>query len=179
MRITAGVMRGRTLRVPDIEGLRPTPSRAREALFNILGSVQGFSVLDLFAGSGIMGLEALSRGAKHVVSMEEHAEACKAMNRIQQGWSLDAWQIKQGALPHILPSASHFDFIYADPPYGKGLAEQVPVWLSKQGVSYDILVIEEASRSRLRWKPAFMPNKSRKYSETTLYFFQPDIEVGI
>jgi len=172
-------MRGRTLRVPDIEGLRPTPSRAREALFNMLGDIQDFSILDLFAGSGIMGLEALSRGAKHAVSIEADAEACKAMKSIQQDWSVDAWEIKQGTLPHALPKHMHFDFIYADPPYAKGLAEQVPAWLAKHAISYDVLVVEEATRTRLQWKPEFMPSKSRKYSETTLYFFQPDIEVGI
>ena len=172
-------MRGRTLRVPDIEGLRPTPSRAREALFNILGDIQNFSILDLFAGSGIIALEALSRGASSALSIEADTQACKAMEMIQQDWGLDEWAVQQGALPHALPTATHFNIIYADPPYGKGLAEQVPLWLSKQGITFDTLVIEEATRSNLKWKQACQPTKSRKYSETTLYFFQAGIEGDI
>ena len=172
-------MRGRTLRVPDIEGLRPTPSRAREALFNILGDIQDCSILDLFAGSGIVALEALSRGASSALSIEVDAQACKAMKTIQEDWDLNAWAVQQGALPHVLPTAKHFNIIYADPPYGKGLAEQIPLWLSKQGITFDTLVIEEATRSNLKWKQACQPTKSRKYSETTLYFFEAGIEGDI
>ncbi len=172
-------MRGRTLRVPDIEGLRPTPSRAREALFNILGDIQNYTVLDLFAGSGVMSLEALSRGAAQALSLEADKKACTAMQKVQSDWCVEGWTIQKGVLPKTLPSDTHFDFIYADPPYAKGLAEQVPVWLEKHHITFDLLVIEEASRTKLEWKEGYLPNKSRKYSETTLYFFQPDIEVAV
>ncbi len=172
-------MRGRTLRVPDIEGLRPTPSRAREALFNILGDIENYTILDLFAGSGMMALEALSRGASSALSIDMDRRACKAMKAIQRDWHLDAWRVRQGSLPHALPAATHFNIIYADPPYGKGLAEQVPLWLSKQGITFDTLVIEEATRAHLKWKQAYQPSASRKYGETILYFFQAGIEGDI
>lgn len=171
-------MRGRTMRVPDIEGLRPTSSRAREALFNILGDIQGFSVLDLFAGSGVMGLEALSRGASSLISIEADRAACQAMKLIQETWHIEPWTIHCGSLPKALPEPQHFDFIYADPPYAKGLAEQVPVWLEKKGIRYDRLVIEESSQSRPQWKTQ-RPVQQRKYSETTLYFFELDKETNI
>ena len=164
-------MRGRTMRVPDIEGLRPTPSRVREALFNILGDLQGVSMLDLFAGSGVIGIEALSRGASSVLSIESDRTACQAMKVIQESWGIEGWMIQSGSLPKALPAEQHFDFIFADPPYNTGLAAQVPAWLAKQGISYTNLVIEESSRSRMQWKQNIMPMQERKYSETTLYFF--------
>jgi len=170
-------MRGRTLRVPEIEGLRPTPSRVREALFNILGDIQGSSVLDLFSGSGVMSLEALSRGAAHAQSIEENHDACKAMQSIHETWHLDGWQILRGTLPRALPEQTHFDVIYADPPYNKGLAEQVPKWLHQKGITFNTLVIEESSRTKVKWAADAMPDQVRKYSETTLYFFRRDIEV--
>lgn len=159
------------MRVPDIEGLRPTPSRVREALFNILGDMQGASVLDLFAGSGVIGLEALSRGAASVVSIESDRNACQAMKLIQESWAISGWSIQSGSLPKALPQGQHFDFIFADPPYDTGLAAQVPAWLAKHNIQYSNLVIEESSRSRPQWKHDILPVQARKYSETTLYFF--------
>jgi len=170
-------MRGRTLRVPEIEGLRPTPSRVREALFNILGDIQGYSVLDLFSGSGIISLEALSRGAIHAQSIEEDQDACKAMRSVQTSWNVEGWNITRGTLPRGLPEQTHFDVIYADPPYNKGLAEQVPKWLHQKGITYNTLVIEESSRTKLKWAADALPSQVRKYSETSLYFFQRDIEI--
>jgi len=169
-------MRGRTMRVPDIEGLRPTPSRVREALFNILGDLHGASVLDLFAGSGVIGLEALSRGASSVLSIESNRTACQAMKVIEASWNIEGWTIQAGSLPKALPTGQHFDFIFADPPYNTGLAAQIPAWLAKQGITYEHLVIEESSRSRLQWKQDILPVQARKYSETTLYFFAANME---
>jgi len=171
-------MRGRTMRVPDIEGLRPTPSRVREALFNILGDLQGASVLDLFAGSGVISLEALSRGASSVLSIESDRTACQAMKVIQESWGTEGWTIQSASLPKALPTGQHFDFIFADPPYNTGLAAQIPAWLAKQDISYTNLVIEESSRSRLQWKQDIWPVQSRKYSETTLYFFAANTETS-
>ena len=171
-------MRGRTMRVPDIDGLRPTPSRVREALFNILGDLQGASVLDLFAGSGVIGLEALSRGASSVLSIESNRTACQAMKVIEESWGIEGWSVQSASLPKALPAGQHFDFIFADPPYNTGLAAQIPAWLAKQGITYGDLVIEESSRSRLQWKQEILPVQARKYSETTLYFFAGNTEAS-
>ena len=169
-------MRGRVMHVPDIEGLRPTPSRVREALFNIVGDLEGMNMLDLFAGSGVIGLESLSRGAKAVTSIEVDRNACQAMRVVQASWQVDGWNIQAGKLPQALPHGLHFDFIFADPPYNKGLAEQVPAWLAKEEISYNMLVIEESSHSRLTWKQGFAPTKQRKYGASTLYFFEQAME---
>ena len=165
-------MRGRTMHVPDIEGLRPTPSRVREALFNMLGNMDGLSVLDLFAGSGVMSLEAISRGATSVTSIESNRKACQAMRKIEQDWQVPHWHIQQGTLPNALPTEQYFDVVFADPPYAKGVAEQVPSWLRKNNITYNQLVIEESSRAKLNWQEGDIPFKQRKYSETTLYFFE-------
>lgn len=164
-------MRGRVMQVPDIQGLRPTPSKVRQALFNMLGDVHGKSFLDLFAGSGVMSIEALSRGTASAQSIEAESKACLAMKHLQTAWQIEGWHIRKGALPHVLPTSEHFDIIYADPPYGQGLAEKVPQWLAEQGITFNTLVIEEASRVNVAWSVEMLPIKQRKYGETTLYFF--------
>ncbi len=169
-------MRGRKLVVPDIKGLRPSSSRVREALFNILGDMNGDSVLDLFAGSGIIALEALSRGATTVLSIESHAKACHAMRVIQSNWGVEGWVIQRGSIPQALPCGTHFNLIYADPPYGQGIAEQVGFWLRERNITFDTLVVEESSRNEMVWMAGDSPYQIRKYGETTLYFFQPHIE---
>jgi 16S rRNA (guanine966-N2)-methyltransferase len=178
MRITAGEMRGRTMKVPEIEDLRPTASRVREALFNIIGDVHEMSILDLFSGSGVIGIEALSRGAGQVLSIEGSRAACQAMMAVREAWNIESWTIQAGKLPQALPSNKHFEVVFADPPYGKGLAEQVPGWLEKAGVTYDLLVVEEASRTVMKWKKGVVPSKQRKYGESTLYFFEPEEDVA-
>ncbi len=163
-------MRGRVMKVPDIEGLRPTSSRVREAVFNSLGDVQGLSFLDLFAGSGVMALEALSRGVTSAYSLEQNRQACQAMRVLEEAWSVEHWNISTGILPHALSTLpSHFDIIYADPPYQQGFAAQIIPWLSNASITYQSLIIEEASAAHITW--AEPPYKQRQYGESTLYFF--------
>ncbi|MDQ6989914.1 MAG: 16S rRNA (guanine(966)-N(2))-methyltransferase RsmD [Mariprofundaceae bacterium] len=170
MRITAGKMRGRVLQVPDVRGLRPTSSRVREAVFNILGDMHGLSFLDLFSGSGVMALEALSRGASQAQSIEENHQACAAMRDIEQAWQVQNWTITQGTIPKVFQAtSSHFDVIYADAPYQQGFAEQLAPWLAQAGITYRTFIIEEASKTSLTWTQ--QPFQQRKYGESTLYFF--------
>lgn len=164
-------MRGRVMQVIDIKGLRPTPSKVRQALFNMLGDMDGLSFLDLFAGSGVMSIEALSRGAVSAYSIEDNHKACAAMKHIQTDWHIDGWHIHQGSLPQVLPE-QHFDIVYADPPYEQGFAAQIPQWLSQKNITFKTLVIEEASRANVAWLAELMPIKQRKYGDTTLYFFE-------
>lgn len=176
MRITAGTHRGRVLHVPDLAGLRPTPSRVREALFNVLGDINGWHMLDLFAGSGIMAIEALSRGAESAISIEQQHQACQLMQDCSHQLNLNGWQIHKGALPSALSRIenSTFDLVFADPPYHQNLAEKIPLWLDEHGIQCQQLVIEEASRAKPVWPESWTLTRSRRYGDTTLHFLKND-----
>lgn len=172
MRITAGSFRGRKLAAPDIQGLRPTPAKVRQALFNMLGDIHGQCVLELFSGSGVMALEALSRGAASVISIEQHPKAIRAMQRIQQDWPVEHWQLLPFSVEKGLAqlSARHFDLIFADPPYATGLSESVPLWLGQHHITCEQLVIEESSKHTPHWSGGWQLFQSRSYGDTCLHF---------
>jgi len=127
VRIIGGAWRGRRLAFPDVEGLRPTPDRVRETLFNWLGQrLDGLRCLDLFAGSGALGLEAASRGAALVTLVEANAAACAALQthcRI-----LDATQVRvvrAEASAWIKTATGSYDVIFLDPPFALDLLQPV------------------------------------------------------
>ena len=119
VRIIGGEWRSRKLPVPDVNGLRPTPDRVRETLFNWLAPViAGARCLDLFAGSGVLGFEALSRGASYAMLIDNAADVIKTLQ--EQKIKLNAQQadIYQAKIPEQLPSAKQsFDIVFLDPPY--------------------------------------------------------------
>ena len=127
MRIIAGEWRGRNLVAPKGDITRPTADRTRETLFNMLtsrlGSFDELSVLDLFAGSGALGLEALSRGAAECLFVEQDAEAVKAIK--ENVAKLDARpraSVQQGSVMSLGPAKAPHDLIFLDPPYFTGAA---------------------------------------------------------
>ncbi len=129
VRINAGVWRSRLLKFPDVEGLRPTPERVRQTVFNWLGQdLTGKTCLDLFAGTGAMGFEALSRNAKSVTMIEQSGIAFKALN--QNKTLLNASEmliLQQDALVFLSQNKQLFDIIFCDPPYNKAwLAQLLP-----------------------------------------------------
>ena len=134
VRIIGGEWRRRVLRFPDSEGLRPTPDRVRETLFNWLGQdLDGWHCLDLFAGSGALGFEAASRGAARVV-MIEHGP--KVMAALQQNAELlkasGVLEIKRAdALQYLSSTSLKFDLIFLDPPYHKGWIPRLEPLLAK------------------------------------------------
>lgn len=127
VRIIGGQYRRRLLDFPDADGLRPTPDRVRETLFNWLGQdLPGWICLDLFAGSGALGFEAASRGAARVVMIERDAKAIRALeaNRAMLGANqLDILRVD--ALAWLANSRESFDLIFVDPPFDSGLAATV------------------------------------------------------
>ncbi len=167
-------MRGRVISVPNLPGLRPTPSKVRQALFNILGPVDGFQMLDLYAGSGIMALEALSRGAAMATSIEQDRRAVKALqqNREKLGLSQQTWRITAAGVERALSAQAgeSFDLIFADPPYAQGFAEALPALLAQHGVRCGQLVIEESSRIQPNWPSGWICRQSRRYGDTSLHF---------
>jgi 16S rRNA (guanine966-N2)-methyltransferase len=127
MRVIAGSFRGRKLKSPKGLATRPVLARVREALFNILGDIAGFSVLDLYAGSGAIGIEALSRGAGTLVLVESGYKQCRLIHENLNLFGKEAVVIHSSVLPALKRLRSRgavFDFIFADPPYEKGLAQQ-------------------------------------------------------
>ena len=123
LRIIGGTWRGRKLRFPSVPGLRPTPDRVRETLFNWLQqNMVGLNCLDLYAGSGALGFEAASRGAIKVVQVERDGEACAALKRHCS--VLDAPQIEviqQDVTRFLAGRANPFDVVFLDPPFQQNL----------------------------------------------------------
>lgn len=129
IRIIGGLFKGRKLDVIDMEGLRPTTDRVRETVFNWLGErTSGAKVLDLFAGSGALGLEALSRGAADLTLVEKDADTASLLkNQVATlpAAAGEARVVTQDALTYLtnLPSEPTFDLIFLDPPFGSDLLE--------------------------------------------------------
>ncbi len=125
LRVIGGAWRGRLLRFPDAPGLRPTPDRARETLFNWLGQrLDGQVCLDAFAGSGALGFEAASRGAARVLMLDSDARVCDALRRNAQ--ALDARQVdieRADALAWLARPGEAFDLIFLDPPFALDLLQ--------------------------------------------------------
>lgn len=119
VRIIAGKWRGRRLKVPDVKNVRPTPDRVRETLFNWLAPIiPEAHCLDLFAGSGVLGFEALSRGAKQVVMVDQSKEVITLLKEECQIFGADNAEIYQAHVPQQLQRPRHpFDIVFLDPPY--------------------------------------------------------------
>jgi len=128
LRIIAGRWRGRRLPVPSVDGLRPTPGRVRETLFNWLAPVvPGARCLDLFAGSGLLGLEALSRGAASCVAVERDRVAVQALIAARELLGAGTLEVHAGDVFAWLAQASPepFDLVFADPPFHADLCPRV------------------------------------------------------
>ena len=145
VRINAGIWRSRLLKFPDAEGLRPTPERVRITVFNWLGQeMLGKTCLDLFAGTGAFGFEALSRNAKSVTMVESSRFAYQSLLQNQTLLKVENCQILHSdALMYLANNTQKFDVIFCDPPYNKA-------WLSKllpilnQHLNFDGVLYVEA-----------------------------------
>jgi 16S rRNA (guanine966-N2)-methyltransferase len=136
VRLIGGEWRSRVLQFPDAPDLRPTPDRVRETLFNWLQpGIQGARCLDLFAGSGALGLEALSRGADAVVALETHAQAAQALLHNASLLKTDQLKvIRQDALRWLdQPATQKFDVVFMDPPFAANLHERCCTLLQQHG----------------------------------------------
>jgi 16S rRNA (guanine966-N2)-methyltransferase len=182
MRIVAGEFRGRTLATPKGSSIRPTSDRLREALFNVLAHgyddpVAGARVIDLFAGTGALGLEALSRGAQAAVFVDDGAEARGLIRANVDALGLggrtrlfrrDA--TKLGERGPVAP----FSLAFLDPPYGRDLAGPSLVSLAKGGwlVAGALAVVEESSAALLQPPAGFIVEEVRHYGDTSLTFLR-------
>ncbi|OAI17314.1 16S rRNA (guanine(966)-N(2))-methyltransferase RsmD [Methylomonas koyamae] len=165
IRIIGGEWRSRQIVFDDAPGLRPTPSRVRETLFNWLqADIYGSRCLDLFAGSGALGFEAASRGAKQVVQVEDNPGNCK---RLRENIArLAAGQIQvvqQDAAAFLAGPALAFDLVFLDPPFGQGWLESACRLLESQGWLKDYAKIYLESEKN--WQTADLPANWRLLKE--------------
>ena len=168
MIITAGKYKGRKLIVPKIH-TRPTSSKVRESIFNMI-NVEGMRVLDLFAGSGVMGLEALSRGAKEVVCVEKSLEVVKILKQNLAIAENEVTLIVGDSLKD-LDRLNKFDFIFIDPPYESGLYEPVLNKIKENGILNEsgFIVVEHDCKTTI--KADFEVYKTKKYGDTCITIF--------
>jgi len=174
MIITAGVYKGRKIIAPDEKIVRPTLSKIRESIFNVLFSIMYFeekSFLDMFAGSGIMGLEALSRGFEHVLALEKNPKVAKILKENYKKTGLEPNLIIGDSLKLLAKSDKKFDVIYIDPPYFSGIYEeslkkiQENLLLNNDG----IIVLEHVIE--VNWENfGFKLIKQKKYSKKFVTF---------
>jgi len=180
--VIAGEAGGRRLAVPDGRDTRPTSDRAREGLFatisSIVGPLAGARVLDLYAGSGAVGLEALSRGAEHVLLVEHGARAARVIRQNIEAIGLPGAAVIADRVERVLargPSEGRYDVVFADPPYALADAAvtRVLALLAEQGwlAPGALVVVERATRSGPPgWPDGFVPDRARRYGEATFWY---------
>ncbi|MFF8279410.1 16S rRNA (guanine(966)-N(2))-methyltransferase RsmD [Streptomyces lateritius] len=181
-RVIAGTAGGRRLAVPPGDGTRPTSDRAREGLFStwesLLGTLDGARVADLYAGSGAVGLEALSRGASHALLVEADARAAKTVRENIRVLGLPGAELRTGKAEQIVTGpapAAAYDVVFLDPPYAvpdDDLREILLTLRSGGWLTDDALVtVERSTRGgEFGWPAGFEPLRARRYGEGTFWY---------
>jgi 16S rRNA (guanine966-N2)-methyltransferase len=173
MRIIAGTHKGARIFAPKGRETRPTSDRAREAAFNLIGPVDGARVLDLYAGSGAMGLEALSRGAATATFVEGDRDAVRTIERNLDKLRLTGARVVHGdAIRFLGTDSGTYDLVLCDPPYGRfdaaALGRYLPARLAPDG----LVVIETAAREPEPELPLSL-RTSRRYGAARITLFEP------
>jgi len=175
--VIAGTHKGRRLKAPTWEGLRPTSDRLRETLFNILAPrIAGARVLDGYAGTGAVGIEALSRGAAHVTFIEQHhrATALIAANLRECGIEAD-YTIECGDVPSVLRRTTRdaeFDVVLLDPPYDLSNVEEALEAAAAHLAADGVLVLERATRREPGAPPSLTRVRDVTSGDSTLTFYR-------
>jgi 16S rRNA (guanine966-N2)-methyltransferase len=183
-RVIAGEAGGRRLAVPGGRETRPTSDRAREGLFatisSIVGPLAGSRVLDLYAGSGAVGLEALSRGAGHVLLVESGARAARVIRENITALGLPGAQVIVDRVERVLARGpedadARYDVAFADPPYaldGEEVSAMLTALADRAWLTPGALVVvERATRSGpVRWPAGYVQDRARRYGEATFWY---------
>ena len=182
MRIVGGTLRGRKLSTPADQGIRPTSDRVRESVFNILAhgiedfDIEGVRVIDLFAGTGALGLEAISRGASFCLFVDDSAEARGLIrsNADALGATGRTRLFRRDATRLGESSAGEFGLAFLDPPYGKGMAERALAELRDGGwlLVQAILVVEESAGVFREVPSGYQLLDRRSYGDTEVAFLR-------
>lgn len=181
-RIIAGIAKGRRIAVPPGRGTRPTSDRAREGIFSTVGSLlgpfDGLRVLDLYAGTGAVGLEALSRGAAHALLVESDPRAARVIRANIRSLGLAGAELVVDRVERVLRvrvPAEPYDFVFADPPYAMGESEVIETlerlrdggWLAPDA----LVAVERGSRGGdLVWPAGFEAERVRRYGEAVVWY---------
>jgi len=181
MRIVGGKFRGRAIAGPNTLAVRPTADRLRETIFNILAHaygdpITGARVLDLFAGTGALGLEALSRGAAFALSVDDGAEARAIIRQNVQTLGVAGvsriFRRDATKLGDVHPNEP-FSLVFLDPPYGKGLAEQALTSARAGGwLTPDALIVVEEVKAAFKTPEGFEEIERRDYDDTEIVFLK-------
>jgi 16S rRNA (guanine966-N2)-methyltransferase len=181
-RVIAGSAGGRRLAVPPGRDTRPTSDRAREGLFAtvlaLLGPLDGLRVADLYAGSGAVGLEALSRGAAHALLVESHPRALKVLRQNAEALGLPGARPRPGKVERLTesgPDGGPYDLIFADPPYALADAAVVRLLEALRDHGWAapgaLVVVERAARGPvLSWPDGYVPERERRYGEAIFWY---------
>lgn len=174
MRIIGGTARGRRLHTPKGRGIRPTPEMVREAVFDILGEVAGLAVLDLYAGTGAMGLEALSRGAAWATFVDRGRAALELIRRNAEVCAFDTLAIVRAdpsrGLAPVEAVGRHYDLVFCDPPYGQGLIPPTLARLEGSGLLSPgaVIVAEHAPADEVAGVGRLQVSRSRRYGDVQI-----------
>jgi len=176
MRIISGKFKGRRFRAPTKIKARPTTDMAREGLFNVLNQkidTSGLTVLDLFAGTGAVSLEFLSRGAKHITAIDIDITSKKHLEKVKADWELKNMKVvRADALALAKKANQQFDLVFADPPYGHKRFAEIPDiilssgWLNEGG----LFILEHSSEFDFSENPRFQDH--RNFGNVNFTFFQ-------
>lgn len=184
-RIISGTARGRRLKTPPGDGTRPTSDRVREALFSAiesqLGSLQGLRFLDLYAGTGAIGLEAMSRGAGVVSAVESDRRVAKIAAANAASLGFHRYDLSTAPVERFLaiPPRAPYDVVFADPPYPldeSGVADFLGALVAGGWLDRDSLVIVERSARSLEpaWPGGLVRERTKEYGETVLWYARAD-----
>ena len=180
MRGISGLYRGRTLRTVGDLSVRPATDRVRQTVFDMLTNrivFDGARVLDLFAGSGSLGIEALSRGAGHVTFVEHAREAAEfiELNLRTLGCADAGTVLESDALAFIRPGVGPFDLIFADPPYAFDGTAEIPAVVARSGILRrgGYLLIEHAAGQTFGSAPGLLIGPVKRFGRTHVTFFMP------
>lgn len=181
MRIIGGEYRSRVLEMPKGAEIRPTQDRVREAIFNILGDIAGKSVLDLYAGSGAFGLEAISRGAGHATFVDNNSRCLAAIEQNVEMLAMpeSKYDIVRGSVSIVLSrlekDGDRFDIIFMDPPYHKDLAKKCLINIDYYDIlsEFGLIVVEHFKKDSLETDLNTLEKiTERKYGDTSVTIYR-------
>jgi 16S rRNA (guanine966-N2)-methyltransferase len=177
MRVTGGIGRGRRLQVPAGSGVRPTSDKVKQALFNILGDrIIDASFLDLFAGAGGIGIEALSRGAGSVVFVDSSRESLAVINKNieRMGFEKRAQVVPAGAESFLKKTSGPYDIVFLDPPYAEEMQPLLDLIAASGIVKTDGIVVAEHYKKQQSPEKAnrFTLYREARYGDTVLAFYK-------